>query len=140
MIVCTATKTCTINLPKVHTKRQSKLAILYVMIRIFLIFCCTLFTSLILTTWEIPVQYRPATCFPRVFPIPFSFTSLSLYSTHALLMTILLALSILSCFVFYHLLNTLFICLMHFLNILISYATNHSFQRVKGICKELIRV
>ena len=82
--VCAATKTGARKLPKVHTKRQSKLAIWSLMIGSFSIPCCNFFTYLILTIWEIPVEYRLITCLPKAFPVfsPFSFSSRCLYSAY----------------------------------------------------------
>ena len=61
--------------------------------------CCNSFTSLILTTWEIPVKYIPIACLPRTFPVfpPFLFSFRCLHLAYVLLIVSLLASSILSC-------------------------------------------
>ena len=65
------------------------------MIKSFSIFCCYFLTSLILTTREIPVEYKLMTCLPRAFHVfsLFSFISHSLYSAYVLLIVSSLALS-----------------------------------------------
>ena len=69
------------------------------MIGPFSISCCSLFTSLILTTPEIPVEYKLITSLPKAFPVfqPFSFTSRCLYSAYIFLIISSLVLSTFSC-------------------------------------------
>ena len=65
------------------------------MIGPFSMSCCNFLTSLILTTSEIPVEYKLMTCLPMNFPVfsAFSFSSCCLYSTCVLLMVSSLAFS-----------------------------------------------
>ena len=69
------------------------------MIGSFSISCSNFLTSLILTTREIPVEYKLMTCLPRIFPAssPFSFSSRCLYSAYVLLIVSSLAFSTFSC-------------------------------------------
>ena len=65
---------------------------------IFLNILLYFFMSLILTTWEILLEYRLITCFPNTFGVFFSFFSLSLhlhclYSSYVLVIVSLLDLS-----------------------------------------------
>ena len=70
--VCAATKTGAGKLPKVHTRRKPKLAIWSLMVGSFSMFCCNFFTSQILTTREISVEYKLITCLPKAFPVFFT--------------------------------------------------------------------
>ena len=79
--------------------------------------CCTF---LMLTTWEILVEYRLITCLPRAFPVfsPFSLSSRCLYSVYVSLRLSSFTLSTLSYpNVFYC--QGPFLCLLHPLNILV---------------------
>ena len=69
------------------------------MIGSFSISYCNFLTSPILTTREIPVEYKLMTCLPKAFPVfsPFSFSSGCLYSIYVLLIVSSLALSSFSC-------------------------------------------
>ena len=64
------------------------------MIRSFSGFCCYFLTSLILSTEEIPVEYKLMTCLPKTFSVfsPFTFSSRYLYSAYLLLIVSSLAL------------------------------------------------
>ena len=95
------------------------------MIGSFSISCPDFFTALILTTWEIPLEYRLITCLPKAFPVflPFSFSSRYLYSAYVLLMASLFYQLLQVSIICSHRLD--FLCLLHRLNILVSYATRH---------------
>ena len=97
--VCTTTKIGARKLPKLHTKRQPKLAIWSLMIGPISISCCNFLTSLILTTREITVGYKWITCLTKAFPdfSPLSFSSCYLYKAYVLLIVSLLALPSFSC-------------------------------------------
>ena len=97
--VCAATKTGVRKLPKVHTKRQPRLAIKSLMIRSFSISCCNFLTALILSHRETPAEYKLMKCLPKAFPVfsLFSFSSFCLYSAYVLLIVSSLTLSTFSC-------------------------------------------
>ena len=65
------------------------------MIGSFSMSCRYFFTSRILTTQEIPLEYKSITCLPRALPFfsPFSFSSRYLYSAYFLWVVSSLALS-----------------------------------------------
>ena len=87
------------KITKRNAKRQPKFSIWSLMIGSVLMSCCDLCTSLILTTWDKPVKCIVIAGLSKVFPVfsPFSFNSCCLYSTYALSMVLLLALSTFSC-------------------------------------------
>ena len=61
--------------------------------------CHNFLTSLILTNWEIPLEYKLMACFPNAFAVfsPISFSSRYLYTAYVLLMVSWLDLSTLPC-------------------------------------------
>ena len=79
------------------------------MIGSFSISCSNFLTSLILTTREIPVEYKLMTCLHRTFPVfsLFLFNSRCLYSAYVLLIVSSLAFSTFSCV---HLLPNKYAC------------------------------
>ena len=65
----------------------------------FSISCRNFFTSLILTTREIPLEYKLMTCLSKAFPVfsPFLYSSRCLYSVYVLLIVSSLPLSTFCC-------------------------------------------
>ena len=101
--------------PKVHTKRQPRLAIWSLTIRSFSLSSFNFFTFLILATWETLVEYRLITYLPKALSVfsPYSFISRCFYAAYVLLIVLLLALSTFYVpIVFCHLVNAICFCLL----------------------------
>ena len=100
MTICAPTKTDIWKLPKLHTKRQTKLAVWSLMVKSFSVSCYNFFTFLILTTWKNSATMQTNYMLPYVslslFFSSFSFSFCCLCSAYILLIVSLLALSALS--------------------------------------------
>ena len=82
------------QLKQAQDKGQSRPAIWSLMIGSFSISWRNFLTSVILSHWGMPVEYKWITCLPKVFPVfsPFSFSSRCFYSAYVLLTLSALAL------------------------------------------------